>query len=110
MKKLTVDLIKTYKKINDHYYARKRRIKDQQKATHQSGNGYKSIHAIQMDLIYDLCHPYRISVGFVTDQSGHHHADSTNQNPAKRGKLYNDGYDDERHDLIINPPENWMGR
>jgi len=77
LKKLTVDLIKTYKKINDHYYARKRRIKDQQKATHQSG---------------------------------HHHSDSTTQNPAKRGKLYNDGFDDERHDLIINPPENWMGR
>ena len=27
LNKLTVDLIKTYKKINDHYYARKRRIK-----------------------------------------------------------------------------------
>ena len=31
LKKLTVDLIKSYKRINDHYYARKRRLREEQK-------------------------------------------------------------------------------
>ena len=27
-----------------------------------------------------------------------------------RNKLYNDGFDDQRRDLIINPPERWLDR
>ena len=36
LKKLTVDLIKSYKRINDHYYARKRRLREEQKNAHSS--------------------------------------------------------------------------
>lgn len=74
LKKLTVDLIKSYKRINDHYYARKRRLREEQKA--------------------------------------HSYAPGTSEQPPKRGKLklYNDGFDDDRNDLIINPPEKWLNR
>ena len=80
LKKLTVDLIKSYKRINDHYYARKRRLREEQKNAHSS----------------------------YQNQAG----TSSEAQPPKRGKLkiYNDGFDDDRNDLIINPPEHWLGR
>ncbi|CBY34625.1 unnamed protein product [Oikopleura dioica] len=68
LRKLSVDLINTYKRINEKYYARKRKSKqDNQPGT--SGVG-------------------------VTI----------------RGQQLNEGYDDERHDLIIREKEKWENR
>lgn len=49
LNKLTVDLIKTYKKINDHYYARKRRIKG------IFQNEHESYYKVSYNMIFDKC-------------------------------------------------------
>lgn len=64
LRKLSVDLIKTYKHINEVYYARKRR----------------------------------------------HHQTQRDGSNKKERRLYNDGYDDENHDYIINSGERFLDR
>lgn len=77
LKKLTVDLIRTYKNINEIYYVRKRRKADVTDGNEIRGPKKETVskpHVLQ---------------------------------PSKRGK-YNDGYDDEKNDLIVKENDLWV--
>jgi len=71
-----VDLINTYKRINEKYYARKRKSKQDNQ-------------------------PGTSGVGFTNPPS---------KRVTIRGQQLNEGYDDERHDLIIREKEKWENR
>lgn len=77
LRKLSVDLIKTYKRINEKYYARKRSRKQE----NQAGQGCLGTFANPPSK--------RVTI---------------------RGQQLNDGFDDERHDLIIREKEKWEDR
>ncbi|GFW65827.1 hypothetical protein TNCV_586531 [Trichonephila clavipes] len=81
LRKLSVDLIKTYKHINEVYYAKKKRRA-------QQTQGDDTSHKKEKKLYND---------GYDTSHK-------------KEKKLYNDGYDDDNHDYIIRTKEKFLDR
>ncbi len=93
-RKLSVDLIKTYKHINEVYYAKKKRraqqtqIEDQNSHPHRLEKQKFSTRIFLKNII---------PVSFPSRQK-------------KERKLYNDGFDDENHDYIIKHGERFLDR
>ncbi|KAH9522108.1 Dual specificity tyrosine-phosphorylation-regulated kinase 1A [Dermatophagoides farinae] len=107
IRKLSVDLIKTYKHINEVYYAKKKRRAQQAQTEGHSGSDWSSNGN------------NGTGVGgnnqTTTNTGGHHHHHhgshhQQQQLNKKERRLYNDGYDDEFNDYIIRPGEKFVDR
>lgn len=93
LRKLSVDLIKTYKHINEVYYAKKKRRAQQAQVESSSSSA-----AAAFNVVDNIS-----SSHFKVDETTHGHR-------KKERKLYNDGYDDENHDYIIRSGEKFLDR
>uniref|UniRef100_A0A1I8GMI1 dual-specificity kinase n=3 Tax=Macrostomum lignano TaxID=282301 RepID=A0A1I8GMI1_9PLAT len=97
--KLTVELIKTYKVINEQYYKKKRR--GCVTGAESGANGSASVGG---------------GAGGTGVNSGSTVAvtssleDANPQQSKREKRLFNDGYDDQNHDYIVRPGEFWIDR
>ena len=92
LRKLSVDLIKTYKHINEVYYTKKKRRAQQTQGGDGDGTGAGGGGG-----------GGGAGGGGGGGVGGHSHR-------KKERKLYNDGYDDENHDYIVKSGERFMDR
>ncbi len=99
LRKLSVDLIKTYKHINEVYYAKKKR-RAQQTQLDQPGDGGGGTQPAGTG----ASHPGGTGAG-VPGVGVHPHGRSK-----KERKVYNDGFDDENHDYLVKPGERFLDR
>ncbi|CAD5120535.1 DgyrCDS9100 [Dimorphilus gyrociliatus] len=83
MRKLSVDLIRTYKYINDVYYAERGKNKHKRPPAGNAGSG-----------------DGESKKNCVRERPHHHHHQG-------HGGPNNNGYDDENYDYIIKPGERW---
>ncbi len=100
LRKLSVDLIKTYKHINEVYYAKKKRRQQQQQQTVTSGGATATTvttnnQALDPQTQSDLLNTANLMQGTVIK---------------KEKRLYNDGYDDEYFDYIVRSGEKFLDR
>lgn len=102
LRKLSVDLIKTYKHINEVYYAKKKRraqqAQIQQIATTATTTTSSSINPTELDQQSSV----PITAATVST--------AASQLIKKEKKLHNDGYDDEYDDYIIKSGEKFEDR
>lgn len=103
LRKLSVDLIKTYKHINDVSSLRFLLQHYLQSCCYTS-NIITAVTTVastvsSISQVYYAKKKRRAEQG--EDQSGNH---------KKERKVYNDGYDDENHDYIVKPGEKWNNR
>ena len=91
LRKLSVDLIKTYKHINEvrHHY--------------------QFIIKLKLILLFDFCQVYYAKKKRRAQQQAPGE-DSGQQHNKKERKVYNDGYDDDNHDYIVRHGERFLDR
>lgn len=127
LRKLSVDLIKTYKHINDVYYAKKKRRAQQQQLQQQQTSDLlqqsqpQQQHNLNHDLLTNTTTTGNATSGVLlnTQQSMILAATVASSSAAaaaaagvnkKERRLYNDGYDDEYFDYIVKSGEKFLDR
>lgn len=131
LRKLSVDLIKTYKHINDVYYAKKKR-RAQQSSSQADGTTSSSISAGQASQLIQQqqqqSHQLAQQQDLLTGNNGNgmmlnqqqsmqllaaagvQSAGAGSSVIKKERRLYNDGYDDEYFDYIVKSGEKFLDR
>ncbi|VIO87317.1 Uncharacterized protein BM_BM5542 [Brugia malayi] len=128
LRKLSVDLIKTYKGINESYYARKAKRRHEQEhhthglhATtlsehHHTAPPPKQAVSLNQQITSNLIqqsHPQHVHHSIFSQAASvpsllHHLHVQVVENP--RSGSHNNGYDDDNHDYIIHPGELFSNR
>uniref|UniRef100_A0A1I8G6E9 dual-specificity kinase n=1 Tax=Macrostomum lignano TaxID=282301 RepID=A0A1I8G6E9_9PLAT len=117
LRKLSVDLIKTYKSINEMYYKKKRRMKEPPAApaSNNAAAAPASNNAAAAPATVNVV-GNSAAVGGGGGGGGGVNLTADDAPPAaqqnKRDKkaVYNDGYDDQNHDYVVRPGELWLDR
>ncbi|CAF0743749.1 unnamed protein product [Brachionus calyciflorus] len=97
LRKLSVDLIKTYKHINEVYYAKKKRRAQQQTTSNPNNN-------------IILPNTTTSNINSIIPQQNVTNDDPSNVKKDTTRRLNNDGFDDENFDYIIKNGERFLDR
>jgi dual specificity tyrosine-phosphorylation-regulated kinase 1 len=125
LRKLSVDLIKTYKHINEVYYAKKKRRAQQTSNTNidsiqsQPNNNTQTINTQDINSQVNAAttstalaqqqqqQQILAAAAAASQASNNNTSGSANK---KERRLYNDGYDDEYYDYIVKSGEKFLNR
>lgn len=99
LRKLSVDLIKTYKRINEVYYAKKKRPKPSRSDAADAYSGQSG----SLNTVANAAAANAHSANAASTASG-------GSGGKRERRVYNEGYDDDNHDYIIRPGERFQER
>lgn len=100
LRKLSVDLIKTYKHINE--------VKKTNHALVENPLGVRPHHAPAFNLLISFT--FQLQVYYAKKKRRAQQTQGDDSSHKKERKLYNEGYDDNNHDYIIKNGEKFLDR